>query len=146
MTPPGFQLHERLARDTVPLGDFPLSRLLLMNDSRYPWCILVPRRPAISEIHHLETAAQMRLQAESCFLSRQMACCFSAHKMNIAALGNQVPQLHLHHIARQREDAAWPHPVWGRLPPLPYAADELAALKARLLPLLAEDETFVAAA
>jgi len=140
-----FQLHPRLTRDCVPLGHFSLCLLLLMNDSRYPWCILVPQRPGISEIHQLAEADQMRLQQESCHLARQLAQCFAADKMNIAALGNVVPQLHIHHIVRYRNDPAWPDPVWGRLPPLPYPATALAEVKQRLLPLLAEEVGFAAA-
>lgn len=138
-----FQLHPRLARDGISLGRFPLCLLLLMNDSRYPWCILVPQRPAITEIHQLTEDDQMRLQRESCHLSRQLARCFAADKMNIAALGNVVPQLHIHHIVRYRHDPAWPDPVWGKLPPLPYPATNLVEMKQRLLPLLAEDQGFV---
>ncbi|MFQ5487226.1 MAG: HIT domain-containing protein [Gammaproteobacteria bacterium] len=140
-----FQLHPRLAQDCIPLGRFRLCLLLLMNDSRYPWCILVPRRPGISEIHQLDEGDQMHLQRESCELARRLAQCFAADKMNIATLGNVVPQLHIHHIVRYRHDPAWPHPVWGRLPPLPYETMALAEVKQRLLPLLAENEDFAAA-
>ncbi len=140
-----FQLHPRLDQDCIPLGRFRLCLLLLMNDSRYPWCILVPQRPGISEIHQLDEADQLQLQRESCRLARQLAQCFAADKMNIAALGNVVPQLHIHHIVRYHHDPAWPDPVWGRLPPRPYPAAALGEVKRRLLPLLAEDEGFATA-
>jgi diadenosine tetraphosphate (Ap4A) HIT family hydrolase len=127
-----FELHPRLAADTFTLGDFPLSRLLLMNDAQYPWCILVPRREGAREIYLLDAADQQQLLRESGQLSRAMMEAFQGHKLNVAALGNVVPQLHVHHIVRQPGDAAWPGPVWGRHPPRPYAAAERAALVAAL--------------
>lgn len=128
-----FELHPRLAADTFVLGDFPLSRLLLMNDAQYPWCILVPRRAGLREIFELSEADQQQLLRESSTLGRAMMQAFEGHKLNIAALGNLVPQLHLHHIVRQEGDAAWPAPVWGRLPPQAYAP---AARQARVQALL----------
>jgi diadenosine tetraphosphate (Ap4A) HIT family hydrolase len=124
-----FELHPRLARDCIPLGRFPLCRLLLMNESRYPWFILVPERPGIGEIHQLSEPDRVRLLAESCELSRALAAAFGAHKLNIAAIGNLVPQLHLHHVVRYRDDPAWPSPVWGRGEPLPYAEAQVAAVR-----------------
>ncbi len=135
-----FQLHPRLASDCMVLGRFELCLLLLMNERRYPWFILVPQRPGIGEIHHLAPPDLDLLQGESVHLSRQLSRCFEAHKMNIAALGNVVPQLHVHHIVRYRHDPAWPDPVWGRLPPEPYPAEETAVLRQRLLPALLERE------
>lgn len=133
---PGFELHARLAADCFPLADLGLSRLLLMNDARYPWCILVPRRNGIREIHELDVSDQRQLLAESSALGRAMMTAFSGFKLNVAALGNLVPQLHLHHVVRFETDAAWPGPVWGRHPPLPYAdaarADCIAMLKVHL--------------
>jgi diadenosine tetraphosphate (Ap4A) HIT family hydrolase len=134
----GFSLDPRLAADTIRLGRFPLSLLLLMNDATYPWCILVPARAGIMEIHMLGAQDRNRLLAESCHLAERMAARFSAHKMNVAALGNVVPQLHLHHVARYRNDPAWPHPVWGRAPRVPYDTAGLAAFRERLLPALGE--------
>jgi diadenosine tetraphosphate (Ap4A) HIT family hydrolase len=127
-----FSLHERLAADTVRLGRFPLSLLLLMNDSTYPWCVLVPQREGITEIHHLAPADRAQLLAESCHLAAHLETAFGAHKLNVATLGNLVPQLHLHHVVRYRDDPAWPHPVWGRQPPRPYAPDALAAARAKV--------------
>lgn len=133
-------LHAQLAADTLVVGEFPLSRLLLMNDARYPWCILVPRVIGARELHWLDDADQLQLLRESTALSRAMEAAFQPHKMNVAALGNAVPQLHVHHIARYRNDAAWPAPVWGRHPPQPYEEplrrERLGALRALLPGLL----------
>lgn len=116
------ELHPRLAADCILLGRFPLCRLLLMNDCSYPWFILVPDRDDIREIYQLGDEDRARLLRESCVLSDFLMTAFEGDKLNIAALGNQVPQLHLHHIVRYRGDPAWPAPVWGRHPPLPYSA------------------------
>ncbi len=115
-----WSLHPRLAADTAPVGNFVLSRLLLSNDANYPWLILVPRRADIREIHDLSEADQQQLLRESMLLSRALMTAFSPAKLNIAALGNMVPQLHLHHIARYDNDSAWPAPVWGRVPAIDY--------------------------
>lgn len=134
-------LHAQLAADTLCVGDFPLSRLLLMNESRYPWCILVPRRSGAKELHRLDDADQLQLLRESTALARAMEAAFAPHKMNVAALGNVVPQLHVHHIARFRGDPAWPAPVWGKFPPeayAPEAAIERCEMLRRLLPGLLE--------
>ena len=116
-----FELHPRLQQDTLVVGDFPLSRLLLMNDSGYPWFILVPRRAEIREIFELEYDDQVQLLKESSQLARVLSRTFDADKLNIAALGNMVPQLHIHHIVRYRSDQSWPKPVWGLFPAKPYS-------------------------
>jgi len=116
-----FVLHPKLAQDCFIVGHFDLCVLLLMNDARYPWFILVPQRENISEIHHLSGALRQQLMSESATLSEALAAAFSADKINIAALGNIVPQLHIHHIVRYRSDEAWPAPVWGKLPAIHYA-------------------------
>ncbi len=116
-----FELDPRLQNETFRLGDFPLCRLLLMNESSYPWFILVPRRVGIREIHHLQDDDQQQLWRESVELSRWLEGTFSYDKLNIAALGNIVSQLHLHHVARRVKDPAWPGPVWGVHPAVPYA-------------------------
>ena len=121
-------LHPQLANDCLLLGKFTLSHLLLMRDANYPWCILVPDRENLAEIYQLNEADQQQLLRESSLLSLVMVSAFSPDKLNIAALGNVVPQLHIHHIARYRTDAAWPAPVWGRVAAKPYAEDELAAV------------------
>ena len=115
-----FELHPRLVRDTLPVGDFGLCRLLLMNDANYPWFILVPRRVGIREIFELELCDQHQLVKESSQLSGVISRVFHADKLNIAALGNMVPQLHVHHIVRYETDQAWPNPVWGMFAAQPY--------------------------
>lgn len=132
------ELHPTLARDTVELGRLALCRLLLMNDATYPWFILVPEREGVREIYELTEADQLQLLRESSGLARALATAFDADKLNIAALGNVVPQLHVHHIVRYRTDPAWPHPVWGRLPAEPYPEGEISAVVARLRPVLGE--------
>jgi diadenosine tetraphosphate (Ap4A) HIT family hydrolase len=127
-----FELHPRLAADCIVLGDLPLSRLLLMNDSRFPWCILVPRQAGLRELHDLSPTDGAKLFAELDRVSRALIDCCGAYKLNVGALGNLVPQLHVHVVARQPEDAAWPGPVWGSGPAVPYAADVAFALTARL--------------
>lgn len=123
-----FSLHPQLAKDCFFIGEFSLCHLLLMDDCQYPWFILVPAREGISEIYQLSDEDQAQLWHESALLSHTLANHFSADKMNIASLGNVVPQLHLHHIVRFQHDPAWPAPVWGRCPALRYAPDQLQAL------------------
>lgn len=137
-----FELDPTLAADTVPMGDFPLCRLLLMNDANYPWFILVPRRAGVTEIYHLALEEREQLIRESSFLAETLADLFQARKMNIAALGNQVAQLHLHHVVRQENDPAWPQPVWGRLPAVPYAEAQIADIRQRLGRLLCGELDF----
>ena len=129
-------IHPQLAKDCLLLGKFTLCHLLLMRDDNYPWCILVPDREDITEIHQLSEADQQQLLRESSQLSLAMESAFSPDKLNIAALGNVVPQLHLHHIARYRTDAAWPAPVWGRVAVKPYLDYELEAVVNSLTSLL----------
>ena len=115
-----FALDPRLENDTISLGNFPLCRLLLMNESSYPWFILVPQRSNLQEIPHLSETDHHQLWHESTRLSLWMERFFCFDKMNIAALGNIVNQLHLHHVARKVGDPAWPNPIWGYRPPVPY--------------------------
>lgn len=119
-----FHLHEQLLKDTVEISDLPLCKVLLMNNRHFPWLILVPRIADIIEIHDLSLQDQQQLFSEITSTSSQMKQLFSADKMNIAALGNVVPQLHIHVIARFQNDLAWPKPVWGQACE-PYASDEL---------------------
>ena len=119
-----FKLDSRLAADTIPLGEFSLCRVLLMKDSRFPWLILVPRRPGLVEIHDLEPAARATLIEEVAFASEKLKEATGAKKINIGALGNIVSQLHVHVVARFEGDAAWPGPVWGSGPAIPYAEGE----------------------
>jgi diadenosine tetraphosphate (Ap4A) HIT family hydrolase len=116
-----WSLHPQLDGDTVAVGDLPLSHALLSNDANYPWLVLVPRRPDMVEIIDLDDADQARLMAEIAQASRALKAITRCDKLNVAALGNAVPQLHVHVIARFRDDPAVPHPVWGRVPARPYA-------------------------
>jgi len=127
-----FELHPQLQNDCLELGRFELCRLLLMNESRYPWLVLVPQREGLTEIYQLDEADQSLLLRESSALARALDGGFAADKLNIAAIGNLVPQLHVHHIVRYRDDPAWPAPVWGKFPPLPYEPAALAEVVARL--------------
>ncbi len=108
-----FELDHRLREDTSVIGDLHLSRVLLHRDANYPWCILVPRRKGIREIFELKEIEQMTLLDESRALAAVMTALFQPDKLNVAALGNVVSQLHVHLIARFEDDPAWPAPVWG---------------------------------
>lgn len=119
-----FELHPRLQQDCLTVGNLPLCRLLMMNDRQYPWFILVPRRPAIGEIYQLAESDRQQLMAESCLLAEKLAGIYQPDKLNIAAIGNLVPQLHLHHVARFQTDKAWPAPIWGKFSPEPYAEED----------------------
>jgi diadenosine tetraphosphate (Ap4A) HIT family hydrolase len=127
-----FSLHPQLAQDTFFVGDFPLSTCRLMNDMQFPWLILVPRVPGITELYELSQADQEQFLRESSWLSSQLARVFRADKMNVAALGNVVPQLHFHHVVRYQNDVAWPKPVWGT-PAVPYSNDVLAHMRQTLM-------------
>lgn len=137
-----FVLDQRLLQDTLPVGDFPLSRLLLSNDAQYPWFILVPRRADISEIFQLSETEQLQLWKETTQLSRILQQLFEADKMNVAALGNVVSQLHMHVIVRHKGDAAWPAPVWGKHPAVSYTSEQAAAIIGRVKAALVSDPTF----
>lgn len=127
-----FDLHPQLEKDCLVLGDFPLCRLLLSKDANYPWCILVPRVRNIREIYQLGEDDQRQFIWESSYLSRVLNDIYKADKMNVAALGNMVPQLHIHHIVRYKTDPAWPGPVWGVKPAGTYSSEELAQTAARI--------------
>jgi diadenosine tetraphosphate (Ap4A) HIT family hydrolase len=124
----GWTLHHQLERDTLPVGDLPLSRVLLINDANYPWILLVPRRPNVVEIVDLDFVEQAQLMNEIAHASRTLLGITGCDKINVAALGNVVPQLHVHVIARSRNDAAWPKPVWGAVSPRDYDAAGLATV------------------
>lgn len=128
----GFALHPRLAADTLPVGDLPLCRVLLMGDARFPWLILVPRRPDLREFTDLPADQRTALMEEIAQASRALQAETGADKLNVGALGNVVSQLHIHVVARFTADAAWPGPVWGSGPAIPYAPDAAPALVGRL--------------
>jgi len=113
-------LHPQLEKDCFVVARLPLCAVLLMNDANYPWFILVPQREGITEIHQLSEKEQQQLMRESSQLAAVIESEFKADKINIAALGNMVPQLHVHHIVRYKTDPAWPAPVWGKFPAAPY--------------------------
>lgn len=125
-------IHPQLREDCLVLGSFPLCRLLLMKDANYPWFILVPDREDIREIHQLSDEDQIQLIKESSFLSAVIEKEFQADKINIAALGNMVPQLHIHHVVRYKNDVAWPLPIWGMHPAKEYSDDQLKTITDKL--------------
>lgn len=122
------ELHPQLEKDCLLLGRFTLCRLLLMRDANYPWFILVPDRQGITEIYQLPDEEQQQLLRESAVMARFLVEELRADKVNIAALGNVVPQLHVHHVARYRDDPAWPAPVWGACAAQAYDTEALQAL------------------
>jgi diadenosine tetraphosphate (Ap4A) HIT family hydrolase len=127
-----FQLHERLAADTTLVCELTLSSCLLMQDSRYVWLILVPRIPGLRDLHNLPEEHRGDLFTEIDQASRALEQVADAYKINVAALGNQVPQLHVHVIARQTNDAAWPGPVWGVGQAEPFATNQQQELLTKL--------------
>jgi diadenosine tetraphosphate (Ap4A) HIT family hydrolase len=135
--PISWSLHPQLARDTAAVGDLALARVLVMNDANYPWVILVPRRAGIVEIIDLEEGDRGRLMAEIAQVSAALKELTGCDKLNVAAIGNVVPQLHVHVVARRTSDAAWPKPVWGAVPARPYVAGELDTFVAALRRVLA---------
>jgi diadenosine tetraphosphate (Ap4A) HIT family hydrolase len=127
-----FLFDPRLIDDCEVLGKFKLCHVLLMRDANYPWVILVPDRANVSEVFDLSEEDQERLSVESNVLSAFIKKEFKADKMNVAALGNVVSQLHIHHIVRYTNDIAWPKPVWGAFSSKAYTSDEIEKLTARL--------------
>lgn len=120
-----FALHPQLQKDSVEIAQLPLCSVLMARDSRYPWIILVPRRAGVREIFELDDPDQQQLTRESSAVAQALANHFNADKMNVAALGNMVPQLHIHHVVRFCSDPAWPGPIWGALPPVPFSENDL---------------------
>ena len=140
-----FALDSRLQQDCLLVGEFPLCRLLLMNDSNYPWFILVPRREEVSELFQLDADDQRQLWRETTLLAETLKDTFAADKMNVATLGNVVSQLHMHVIVRRREDASWPAPVWGRHPAQPYSEQQAGQVVDKLRSVLADGFQFAGA-
>ena len=122
---PTWLLDPRLERDTAAVGDLPLARTLVMNDANYPWLILVPRHVGAVELIDLSNEQQAQLMDEISMLSRVLKDVTACDKLNVATIGNAVPQLHIHIVARHRSDAAWPKPVWGAVPVRAYEEAEL---------------------
>mgnify|MGYP000038254659 CR=1 FL=1 len=136
LTSEDFRLHAQLSQDCVELAELPLCKLLLCNDSAYPWFILVPKVSDITDIYQLDWQQQQQLLNESSLLSELLMQVFVGDKMNVAALGNVVEQLHVHHIVRYKTDVSWPKPIWGQQPLTPYTAEALVNLKNKLIPQL----------
>jgi diadenosine tetraphosphate (Ap4A) HIT family hydrolase len=122
---PAWSLDSRLKKDTIDIGDLPLCRVLVFKDAHYPWLLLVPRRENTVEIIDLAEVEQAQLMTEISRTARALKEVTRCDKLNIAALGNLVPQLHINVIARRTSDVAWPRPVWGVMPPLAYDAEEV---------------------
>jgi len=127
-----FTLDPRLQQDTLYIGEFSLCKVLLMNDARYPWAILVPKITGLTEIFELDDAGQQQLMVESSFVASTLKKVIQADKMNVAALGNVVSQLHIHHVARFIQDETWPAPVWGKGQTIAYTPAESDAVIALL--------------
>ena len=125
-------MDARLLAETIAVAELPLSAARLMGDANYPWLILVPRRPALAEIIDLDADDRAQLMREISGASEALRAVVSCDKLNVAALGNMVRQLHVHVIARTKSDAAWPKPVWGAAPPKPYPPGAAEALARRL--------------
>jgi diadenosine tetraphosphate (Ap4A) HIT family hydrolase len=117
----GFAVDPEMAKECFTVGDLPLCRVLLKDDANYPWFVLMPRRTGVREFYELDDADITQFWRESNVFGRLLMQHWRGHKLNVAALGNVVPQLHVHHIVRQTTDPAWPKPVWGAVPAQPYA-------------------------
>jgi diadenosine tetraphosphate (Ap4A) HIT family hydrolase len=127
-----WRLHSQLKIDTIHVGDLPLSQVLIIKDSNYPWLLLVPRRTGVSDITDLNEVEQGQLMTEINRVSVAVKAITKPDKLNIAALGNLVPQLHIHVIGRRTSDAAWPRPIWGAVDPVGYDPVEMNAFKSAL--------------
>ncbi|MEC9347397.1 MAG: HIT domain-containing protein [Pseudomonadota bacterium] len=138
-----FNLDPRLAGDSTPVGDWPLSAVRLYHDSRWPWLLLVPRRAGAVELFDLQAADRAQLVEEAAAAARVVAGLGPCDKTNVATLGNMVPQMHVHVIARQKGDPAWPGPVWGVGTAVPYGGAERDALVSRLRVLLGREFSFL---
>ena len=124
-----FDLHPDLVRDTHPVAELPFCSLRVMDDSTYPWFVLVPRIDGVRDTIDLPEPEHARLWEESRRVSRVLMDVFDGEKLNAAALGNMTPQLHIHHVVRYADDVAWPGPIWGKVPMVPYSSEALEALR-----------------
>ena len=136
--PAAFTLHARLKADTIPIGELALSAALLVNDARFPWLMLVPRRADLTELTDLTEEDAQPLLSEIRLATRVMLDLSKPDKVNVGALGNVVPQLHVHVVGRFRSDPAWPGPVWGQGTRTPYPAHAAASLVERAASLFAQ--------
>lgn len=139
-----FILHPTLEKDTITLGNLELCRVLLMNEQQFPWLILVPRRTELTELYQLDEDEQQQALRESVLISELIMHYFKGDKLNTGALGNLVPQLHLHHIVRFKNDPAWPNPVWGNFRARPYSNKDCLKLTKTLQHLIkGKEPTFI---
>lgn len=120
-----FALHPQLEKDSVLITELALCSARLIKDANYPWLVLVPKIADIQEVIDLSEAQQLTLWKESALVSRVLKHLFTPDKLNIAALGNMVPQLHIHHIVRYKTDPSWPNPIWGQVPSKAYLDEQL---------------------
>ena len=132
-----FHLHPQLKKDSIHIQDFTLCQLRIINDRRFPWCVLVPKIANIKEIWDLNQQQQLLLYTESMTVVKLLETQFNPDKINIASIGNVVPQLHIHHIARYESDSAWPKPVWGFEKAVSYTKEQQQEIVARLQGFLA---------
>ncbi|MFC5076932.1 HIT domain protein [Vibrio thalassae] len=140
-----FELHPQLAKDTTVIGHFPLCVALLSKDNAVPWVILVPKRTNLKELHHLPIKEQQQFLLESQAVSQALEATFRPDKLNLGALGNMVPQLHIHHIARFKDDMAWPGPVWGNTKGEQRSDEEQAEVMTRIGNVLSLSSLFTRA-
>lgn len=136
-----FELHPQLAAESLLVSDLGLSSVRLVNDSHYPWLLLVPRRPGLVDLTDLAPTDRSYLIDEINIAAKALKALGRCDKLNVASLGNQVPQLHIHIIARRIDDAAWPKPVWGVVAPAAYAPEEVERIIAKLKRHLPADST-----
>lgn len=132
-----FVLHPQLVKDCIILSELPICKILLCNDSTYPWFILVPRIVNATDLYLLSGQVQQQILKESSLLSEVIMTEFKGDKLNVAALGNMVPQLHLHHIVRFKQDVSWPKPVWGQQVATPYSPEKIIEIKQKITAKLA---------
>lgn len=137
-----FELHPQLKKDTTVLGEFPLSLALLHRDNSVPWVILVPKKAELTELHHLPMQEQQQFLIESEVVNLALETLFTPDKLNFGALGNMVPQLHVHHIVRYKDDLAWPGPLWGNTKGEYRSDDEQQGLAERIQAQLLNSELF----
>ena len=133
------EIHPKLLADCVYLGSLYICHVLLMNDNRFPWVILVPKESGLRDFHEVPLELRNELFDEIESVSKALKLHCDAHKLNVAALGNQVPQLHIHIVARRTDDAAWPGPVWGVGEAIPYELEELDSFCDELRSILVMD-------
>ncbi len=138
-----FSFHHRLIKATLPLGDTRLSKILMLNDHRYPWVLLVPRREGVEEIFQLNSEDRVTLIDEISEISKGMVAFFKPFRINVADIGNQVAQIHIHIVARKKDDPAWPEVVWSK-ERFPYENIEKAnEMRAKLMNVCSELDHFL---